>query len=465
MGFQLTSMSRVFLFPGKPDTVGMMFLTGTVFQETGEKTKAGDPPEDFTKVVLPGTAVEGWMKSSSGIVVPDPVRPPLDVPGFVRSALMGEMAFNDDPDTAPNFVFADYALALAFVESNMNNIELSTVNTGKNPPSDAIGPLQITSVQWQAFLQSPPLKDSTGQETEKFSDLFGSRDRPSGQAWCALSQMRKQARDLRAALPAGTDVTLLDVFYVYLTDGNAGVGAALRGSTAADDIKAPDAFNARLTPALVTEIFGKLQHLVLGSSQPANLGQLKSLIKDGLNAALDKAFTLIKQDAPDQLPPKPPKPTADSETDKPRDPQGPAPASGLNYAAAGVKNAAFQKNGDLIVARFAAAGFNVNQQKAAVANAIGESGLNERAASRPPEKSYGLFQCNTGGGLGNGFTKEQLFNPETNISIILKEAKKQKSFVKATTLEDAVAAFVRDIERPADASGQIALRLKVAKKL
>jgi hypothetical protein len=190
---------------------------------------------------------------------------------------------------------------------------------------------------------------------------------------------------------------------------------------------------------------------------------LKSLIKSALDAALEQAFALIRQNAPDQLPPAQAKSTA-GDPAKPRDPQAAPASAGLNYKAAGVANMR-QKFGDLIMARFAAAGYGRDQQVAAVANAIRESNLDPNAASDPPERSFGLFQCNQGGGLGNGFSKEQLCDPETNIAIIIKEARRHKDFADANSLHAAVDAFVRDIERPANPNAQIALRFSTAQKL
>jgi hypothetical protein len=223
MGFQLTSMSRVFVFPDKPETVDTIaFFTNTVFFETGEKF--GTPPNDWIKVQLPSSAVEGWLKRSSGIEVADPSRPSLDEEGFVRSALIAEQAFNDDPATAPNFVFADYVLALALVESGMTNL-------GPVPPSDAVGPLQITAAKWQDFLTNG----------KPFSDIFENRDRPSAQAYCASYRMRADGKAiLSAQAPGGppTPITLLDLFHAYLTDSPL-VALAIRGATAAVSGKAP----------------------------------------------------------------------------------------------------------------------------------------------------------------------------------------------------------------------------------
>ncbi|HXL13083.1 MAG TPA: phage tail tip lysozyme [Bradyrhizobium sp.] len=121
----------------------------------------------------------------------------------------------------------------------------------------------------------------------------------------------------------------------------------------------------------------------------------------------------------------------------------------------------------LIVTSFAAAGHGKFQQAAAVGNAIAESNLNPGAHSAPPEVSIGLFQLNQKAGLGIGHSTVDLEDPVKNIAIIIAETKRPAlpAFRGATTLEAAVTAFVRDIERPADQAGQIAKRLGIARKL
>jgi hypothetical protein len=445
MAFKLTSMSNVFLMPDKPETFGgPAFLTSTVFLETGERF--GTNPNDWLKVQIPDSRSEGWLRVSSGIIVPDPARPPLDEEGFVRSALIAEHAFNEDPKTPPNFVFADYVLALAVIESGMTNLG------AKPTTSDAVGPLQITSTDWKDFVDNG----------KPYSDNFQNRDRPSAQIFCASYRMRKDGAEIRKVPTPPAKITLLDLFHAYLTDSPA-AAAAIKAVPATDASKAPDAVNPVLTQSLVTDVFGKVQQLVLGSTQPANFGAFIKLTEAALDAALEKAFKLIQLHAPDQI-------VATQPSDAGTDPgvskpsQGAAPASGLNYTAAGVP-AARHKFGDLIVARFSAAGFGHVQQVAAVANAIGESNLNPNAASPLPEKSFGLFQCNQGGGLGAGFTKDQLCDPETNVAIIIKEAKRHKAFNNATSLNAAVDAFVTFVERPAAPAQEIAKRFKIALKL
>ena len=119
----------------------------------------------------------------------------------------------------------------------------------------------------------------------------------------------------------------------------------------------------------------------------------------------------------------------------------------------------------LIYNKFRAANFTDIQARAAVANAIAESGLNPDAHNLRGEASYGLFQANMRGGLGVGHRPEDLLNPEYNIDLIIKEAKKSAAFKSATNITDAITAFVNDIERPKNKSGEIKNRLQIASGL
>ena len=119
----------------------------------------------------------------------------------------------------------------------------------------------------------------------------------------------------------------------------------------------------------------------------------------------------------------------------------------------------------LIATRFEAAGFGRNQQLAAAANAFAESGLDPNARVSGGEDAVGLFLLNRTGGLGAGYTVSQLMDPATNIDIAIQEARKSSSFAAANTLEDAVSAFVRTVERPANLQSEIPKRFQIAKTL
>src|SRR6185369_5815685 len=62
---------------------------------------------------------------------------------------------------------------------------------------------------------------------------------------------------------------------------------------------------------------------------------------------------------------------------------------------------------NMIVSKFADAGFGQNQQLAALANAIAESALDPAARANPPDDSVGLFQISRRA-LGSGHTVQEL---------------------------------------------------------
>jgi len=114
---------------------------------------------------------------------------------------------------------------------------------------------------------------------------------------------------------------------------------------------------------------------------------------------------------------------------------------------------------------FAAAGFAQNQQVAALAIAVCESNLDPKAHAGGSEDSWGLFQLNRRGGLGTGRTAEELQDPDVNIGLIAEAAKKVAAFGSAASLDEAVSVFVRHIERPADAAGEIARAMTIGQRI
>ena len=142
----------------------------------------------------------------------------------------------------------------------------------------------------------------------------------------------------------------------------------------------------------------------------------------------------------------------------------------VNYNPAAIPDGT-KGNADLIIARFAEAGYTPFQQMAALANAFRESSLvadkrnlQFRGDGSVKEDSVGLFQCNRAGGLGQGFTFAELCDPELNIKLILAAAKTAK-YRETTSLADAVDCFVRKIEKPADQDAEIAKRMEIAQRL
>jgi uncharacterized protein (TIGR02594 family) len=129
-------------------------------------------------------------------------------------------------------------------------------------------------------------------------------------------------------------------------------------------------------------------------------------------------------------------------------------------------NAQQQAAANLIVSKFAAAGFGRIQQITAVANAWKESTLNPAAQTHTSlEDSVGLFQLNMRKGLGVGHSLSDLLDGGKNTDIIIGVCKRVPEFVNAQSLQAAVTAFVKSVERPANQAAEIADRLNKANTL
>lgn len=118
-----------------------------------------------------------------------------------------------------------------------------------------------------------------------------------------------------------------------------------------------------------------------------------------------------------------------------------------------------------VAALLKAGGLGALQQAAALGSAMAESSMNPMARnSSSIEDSIGLFQLNRRGGRGTGRTVEELQRIDVQCHVVLAWAAKSKPFMNATNLHDAVAAFVGDFERPANAIGEIGKREVIAQR-
>ena len=141
-------------------------------------------------------------------------------------------------------------------------------------------------------------------------------------------------------------------------------------------------------------------------------------------------------------------------------------SSGFDYKKLSKKQS---EMASLIHSKFMQAGFTDAQATAAVVNAFAESSLNPLAKSPVTDKeaSYGLFQMNTKGGLGTGHSPEKLMDPNYNIDLMIKAAKSKagERFRATTSLDSAVTAFTKDLERPANADAEAVKRVALASAL
>ncbi len=146
----------------------------------------------------------------------------------------------------------------------------------------------------------------------------------------------------------------------------------------------------------------------------------------------------------------------------------PTPASSQTGSNTNIKlNDEQKKMATLIFDRFKQAGFTDDQANAAIVNAYAESRLRPEAKSpiTPKEESYGLFQMNTKGGLGQGHDPQKLMDPNYNITLAIDAAKKSKLFVASKNLDEAIRAFTIEVERPANMLTEAEKRVNTASSI
>jgi hypothetical protein len=395
-----------------------------------EKVEILETRGDFVRVRLPrmSGAPEGWLpKSAIGDF--DPPDAPVKRDEFIEECAHQEQVFG---------VSGHYIAAVALLRSDITN------NTTAQGEFGEIGLFRLTAAEWVADWDS---------ETK-----FGFKFKPAdindwrNQSTLFALMARRALDDCEAA--AHTRPNSIELLLAQLIGG-----------------KATASLKATPTTSVAAALTGVSEKDLPkgGLTRDQLMNRYSSFLKDGANAltgaqafariqsALLAALTTTAAIIPANLI----RPINDAKAPAPSTSSGTA----LNLDAKDIPPAR-KAIAQQIVQAFADKGFNVVQQAAALANAIAESGLNPQARNVSSiEASFGLFQLNTKGGLGTGHDPADLVRAEVNIGIILNEALKVQSFRTATTLADAVSAFVIKIERPADQIGAIKSRTAIGQRL
>lgn len=374
--------------------------------------------DDFVKVRLPTLpdAPVGWLRKAD-IDEGDPPVAVIDLKEFARECAHQESAYG---------ISGHYLAATARLRSGIVD--------GKSP--DGVGIYRLSMEQWKA-----------DWKTKQLGFTFEEVDIHEWRNQCTLFAIMasRTLDDYVAAFLARP--TAAELYLAQLV----GVAALKRmaGNPATTVKVALDGGGAMGMPpgqTSATEIIDQYPNILKSAGNPATLLQARAQAEMLLNAALILTRPFFATLKVTELP------NSSHAVGLEYNPFSPEIPSGTQAIA------------QLIIRSFAEAGFGSPQQIAALANAIAESSLNPAAQSPPPEKSFGLFQCNTVGGEGVGHDPEDLKKADYNIAVIIKAAKRSSLGV-AASLDDAVRIFVEQIERPADMAGEIAKRQKIAKSL
>lgn len=375
----------------------------------------------------------GWV-SKAAVSDANPAALPVDKAAFVGECWHQSLVFG---------VNAHYLAAAGELRSHVTN-DVS--------PSGEVGVFRILPTEWAAT----DWKSTEFGFTFTANEIGHWRNQATLFALMALRATQafmdsQKSAGLPEKRPSTVELYLVQMIGVKaLTELKSDMSQSIK--TVLDKVGAALPPGGLSADKLITR-YGKLLTL---NGAPATGDQIVKQVTDGLDTALTSMRALVLSTGVETLA---------GATDA-------ASASGgdaakINFDAstipAGRKSIAKQ-----VVSAFADAGFGAVQQVSALANAIAESGLNPAAASpvTPNEASFGLFQLNTkGGGLGTGFSPAQLQQADVNIGIIVNEAKKIASFGVAASLADAVTAFVKAIEKPANPAAAIGIRLQIAQSL
>jgi uncharacterized protein (TIGR02594 family) len=254
--------------------------------------------------------IQGWakFKGEVGDLLQQVEAPPIldfSLWAFLKACVDAERRFNDPGDNKTGFfITADFLIAWADIESKIKNIG------SKNPLNDGVGPFQLSTASWQRFLSSPFAAGYTAADRE-----VGLNQIP-GAAFLALDAMAtiSKAIGLRDAQggnattsgPMGPYVpSYIDVLLAMLLSADAAVAIRAakmddKGGVAVDAVLAPPIFST-----------GDLQKLIgfrASLLKNANTGAVETI--DGLlinadnllNSELEKAFGLIRDNNPEDLP-------------------------------------------------------------------------------------------------------------------------------------------------------------------
>jgi uncharacterized protein (TIGR02594 family) len=255
----------------------------------------------FTQIDAGGGTI-GWVLTADLTPVDPAVRPVLDEGFFVQDSIVVERSINNLPATAPWFIAADFLIARAIIETNLTNAGPKTAG------SDAVGPLQVSSEEWKAFLANGGALAAPFRPFDP--DNF---DNWLMQIWGAGYRMFADAKAISAIKlaqqpPVGSASdpfvpSYLDVFHAYLTGSPAAAVAILDANNDAAGQAKP--LNTVLTPSLtdpqIAAFFTARSKYTGTIAQPKTVGAFVAAVEADLNDALKKAFASMQKNAPEEL--------------------------------------------------------------------------------------------------------------------------------------------------------------------
>ena len=294
MVYRVLQVTALFKAPKLDADILTALMEGELLTFAGEKQDT-----TWVKVKHPAVVDPGWVQTKDCQEVDAGPRPPMKPEDFVPSCVLAERAVNAQPAIIPFFAAADFTIARAIIETGIANVG------PKIAGSDAVGQLQVSSQEWDAFLKSP-----LGVDGEFQAD---GRDEPTVQTTGAAFRMFADAKaisDAQLAKEVGSAddpfvPSYLDVFHAYLTNSAPAAVAILEASSSDSDKakKLNEVLKGPLTDEQIAALFTVRTPFTGTAAQPKSVDEFVAATKAALDDALKQAFDLIKKFAPNRCRP------------------------------------------------------------------------------------------------------------------------------------------------------------------
>ncbi len=235
--------------------------------------------------------VVGWVDRGDCEEVADE-REPVQRDGFVQRCVIAEWTFNASAGIAPWVVVADYLIARAIIETNIEN-------AGPDDGSDAVGPLRVSSAEWNDFLQNGGVLAAGYLPTH--------RDHPIRQVEGAAFRMHRDAKRLSELRVAAGKTraddpfvpTLHDVFLAYLTGSPEAALAVLDAHAGDPNVPIDQVLGPPLAAATLLDARDRF---FKAAGAPKSLRAVVAGTRAILDAALEQAARDIQQHMPEAVP-------------------------------------------------------------------------------------------------------------------------------------------------------------------
>ncbi|NEH82928.1 hypothetical protein GR226_04145 [Rhizobium leguminosarum] len=411
--------------------------TRTLRSEPGGETTGNDAPAGskidileeadggWIKIKIPGApgAPEGWVTALAIDKTRDTLGP-IDKLVFATTCAWDSLLVETS---------AHYLLAVAELRTDVTDGESSTEGDW--------GPFALNEREWSAFCSKSELEVD-----------FPPDRRKDWLAQCMVFAVMANSAQQRIAAKLSDQPTAVELYLTQILGASAAHAVISNPGQALSEILAAVPIAEFDVDAITPDRERDQKYL-----KAADGSELLKLLTNDLERSLSDTRQFASQASAQLL-----------ETGTSRvSPEG-IPNLDINFNSPLIKSSR-KANAMLIASKFNSAGYGSLQQITAIANAIAESNLNEKAVGDHGH-SHGLFQLNQSGGVGRGFRDQELQDPARNIEIMLdhiaaNEKAADRVFRAATSLLAAVTVFVRNFERPADQPRAIADRVGIARRL